>query len=419
MSDSVKPSREGMYTLHGLNLAEGKVGATRERHSVEYLDLASTKTNVATPLSKSAKVVADYTERTKSVLSPQFPTSPEYHPSKVIIPNADLATCETVKGKIEEKVREHVQSIDYNGLHVVEAFVEFWDRKHSENPSLTPVQVFHLFEPNSQSESIRTHGGTCVSKAHDIVKLLEGIVEAQVVVESAGPDAPATLHAAVVVPCQDGVLLIEPENARDMVLPLLLGNANERIYQGDGTADKPDINVAIRIVETSGNYRLSTPLLQKTVTKAGKVEYFQYLLRPVNRPDLSVMKRWMLMADLYPVSTGWHDGKQFSLKENISQGTLTFQIQEKGKGEIKVRIPLDAFDGVKKWSDLDKSKLMGDKGATLTPEERDYYVGDFFKVFHTSPDLLQRQIITIAQHRDVLQQLTKKRPRPKEPVVEH
>jgi len=417
MSDSVKPSRDGMYTLHALDLAEGKVGATPHGHSAEYLDLASTKTKVATPLSKSAKTVADYTERTKSVLCPQFPTSPEYHPDKVIIPNADLATCEDVKGKIEGKVREYVKSIDYNGLHVVEAFVESWDRQHSENPSMTPSQVFHQFEPNSQSESIRTHGGTCVSKAHDIVKLLEGTVEAHVVVESS-PNSPAN-HAAVAIPCRDGILLIEAENSRDMILPLMLEASNEQIYRGDGTPQAPDINVAIRIVETPGNYRLSTPLLQKTVAVGGKEEYFQFLLRPVNRPDLSVMKRWMLTTDFYPVSSGWHDGKQFSLKVNISQGTVTFQIQEEGKGDKKVRIPLAAFDGVKEWSDLDKSKLMGDKGATLTQEERDFFLGDFFKSFHTSTDLLQRQIITIAQHRDTLQQLTKKPPRPKEPSVEH
>ena len=56
-----------------------------------------------------------------------------------------------------------------------------------------------------------TRGTNCVGKALEISKRLNGLaekVEAHVIVESKGLNEPA-IHAAVAVPCRDGILLID------------------------------------------------------------------------------------------------------------------------------------------------------------------------------------------------------------------
>ncbi len=391
------PHNTGRF-LYSLDLAERSQGKSAFwAHSVKHLDLAA-----PFPMSQTAKAIDSYTKRAEAVLCPLFPSSATYVNHKFILPNSAAATCEVTQERIEGALRDYTTSTDYNGLHVVTDFITFFNALKALHPEISSAEAFRQFVPDSRHEALEDRGGTCVSKAHHIVEVLQRdfSLEAHVIVESEGPDAPPT-HAAVAVPCADGILLIEAEH-QNLVIPL---KPNDRIEfpRGDGT---PTIPVAFKIVQTPGHYLPSVPFIEKTVTEDGKSTVFQYLLRPAAKPDLSVMKRWMVSENFYPLSSGTHAGKQTSIKVNMKRNTVTFQIENAGEKPKKARLPLAAFDGITDWAALDKSLLTGDEGAELTPEDRAFFLSsDFFNGFHSTPALLQHQIMFAAQNRAIIQEL--------------
>jgi hypothetical protein len=321
------------------------------------------------------------------------------------------------------------KGVDYNGLHIVNEFIKFCEEQRKIDPKMNSVEIFHRFQPDSREEASLTHGTSCVGKAWDIVKRLNEIsVEARVILESAGPNKPPT-HAAVAVPCKDGILLVDIE--RDV--PVVILKPTEpfiKIYPGKGTPDNPEppdrenpeLRLSIEIIEIPGNYKTLTPLIIKkenftTETATKKNSYSQFVLRPDTDPDQSVMKRWLVSKHtwFYPVSSGKREGQeQHSIQVNVEQEKITFSI-----GNKKFRIPLDAFDP--KTRTIDRNKLIGDEKLKLLPEKLEEYKdiifgkvedgnsgGNFFEAFKTPKNLLMDQIFTIVAHREMLKNLRRK-----------
>ncbi|MBA3721951.1 MAG: hypothetical protein H0W88_06085 [Parachlamydiaceae bacterium] len=389
------------------------------------LDLASNA--MENPALRTARKMNEYSNRTAhDVRGPLFPSwsnsMPKYSSHKIATTNSNEITCESMQVKIQGEISAVVKGVDYNGLHVVNEFINFFERERKKDPKINSVEIFHRFQPTSENEATHTHGSTCVGKALDIVKRLkEKKVEAHVIVESEGRDEPAT-HAAVAVPCKDGILLVDIE--RDV--PMLTLKPKEpfiKLYPGRGPTgysdkENPDLTVLIEIVETPGNYKTPTPLIVKkekftTETATKKNSCTQFILRSETNPDLSVMKRWLVSSHTwyYPVASAAREGEeQHSFQVNVAYGTITFNI-----GNKKFRIPLDAFDPKKRT--IDRSKLLGDKGQQLSEDQIDFILGkeadgntggEFFKAFKTSKDLLMDQVFNIIAHKKMLKNLREK-----------
>lgn len=411
------PRQPGWRTFDSLDI-ENPRSKTELRGRLSQLDLAEPKNKE--PATVSARKIEEYSQRSAhDVRGPLFPawakSMPKYSEWRVTDSTANAMNCETAATTIQDVVKDIRQGVDYNGLNVVNEFIRFCAQERQKNPKLNDVELFHRFQPNSRDEAARTHGTSCVGKAWDIVSRLKELsMEAHVIVESSGPDDPPT-HAAVAIPCTDGVLLIDIE--WDVPVKIIKPNVPDvRIFQGDGSKSNPDLRLSFEIIEVPGNYRDSTPVIvkretysQETATK--KNTYAQFVLRPESDPDLTVMKRWLVSSHtwFYPVSAATKEGREaHSFQLNIAQDKLTFNI-----GDKKFRIPLSAFD--LETGRIDRTKLLGDEKLNLSPDKleeyrdfilgRDGLGGTFFNAFNTPKELLLGQIANIVANKAMLNEL--------------
>lgn len=390
------------------------------------LDLASTSQD--TPVLAIARRMDQYANSTAhGVKGPLFPkwanSMPQYGDRNITDCSCNTMSCELMESLLQEDISNVRQGVDYNGLHVVNEFITFCETMRTVEPGINPVEIFHRFQPDSRNEAALKAGTTCVGKAWDIVKRLEErSVVAYVVVESAGPDQPPT-HAAVVVPCTNGLLLIDV----DKDIPILTIKPHQpfiKTYLGKGTLENPDpqhphLTLSFEIVAVPGNYNTQVPLIAKretftSETQTKKNSYSQFVLRPDTNPDDSVMKRWLVSSHtwFYPVASATRSGQeQHSIQVNVAQEKITFSI-----GNKKFRIPLDAFDP--KTGRVDREGLLGDPKLELTKEQLEGYRdlilgkagtpevgGPFFDAFNTPKNLLIDQIFNVIAHKDTLKEL--------------
>lgn len=397
---------------------EKKKGSGPLSGRIKGLDLAAARPK--DPISALAKKVEEYTQRTNEVLwfPPSLKSIPDYSPHNITLTNSNNVKCETMRDLLLPDIKAFVNEVDYNGLNTVTSFLDFYDKKHKEEPSKSIFKIFNEFQPDSKDEAVRTHGTNCVGKAQEFAKRIESKygMKAHVIVESGGPTDPPT-HAAVVVPCKDGILLVEVDQLSDNLMTILKPNVPlSKFYPGDGFSGKQlpgkGLTASIEIVETPGNYKTPTPLIVKKEIYKREVPkkidtYRQFVLRTDQNPDQSVMKRWLIKTDFFPVSTGAREGKeQYSLQVNIAYKKITFNI-----GKKKFRLPLSAF----KNGAIDKSKLSVDKGQKITQEEMEFLFGkegeiggEFFNQFKTGKKLLLEQIFKVVEHENELHLLLKR-----------
>lgn len=413
------PKSKGWRNFDGLDLEKRPdIKQKNPLHGrIKGLDLAQSK--VGTPVKVTARKMEAYAQRTAhSVKGPLFPawarSMPEYGHAITTSPAIE-ETCESMEAKIQGEVSD-VKGLDYNGLHVVTHFIEFCEQERQKDPKMNIVEIFQRFQPDSKDEASRTHGTTCVGKAWNIVNRLEEKgVEAHVIVESGKPDEPP-VHAAVAVPCKDGILLVEVEHD----LPILMLKSNKPLI-----IPHINLNVSFEIIEIPGNYKTPTPLIVRRENfekETDRNSYAQFVLRPDTNADQSVMKRWLVSdhTQFYPVSSAKREGEEkYSLKVNVDRGKVTFNI-----GEKRFRLDMKDFDvatGTVDRSKLRGTKLVEDKEeeVALSKEDMVYYKnfilgmegealgGKFFEAFQTQKDLLIAQIFTVVAHQEMLNDLRK------------
>ncbi len=397
-------------------------------------ELGNAESKTALPVTETAKNVNAHIQQhahegTHPLFPPWASSLPKFSDHKISTSNPQAKECDRLKDDIQGYISDIIKGVDYNGLHIVTQFISFCEEQRKLDPSISNVEIFHKFRPDSKDEASRTYGSTCVGKARHIVEVLaEKKIEAHVVIQhvvvtSKGIDDPAG-HAAVVVPGKDGILLIEVEHN----VPILILKPNkpiEEFYPGKGTRERPeppdaanpDLHLSIELIEVPGNYSTSTPIIVKkenftAETAKKKNTYSEYILRPDTDPDLSVMKKWLVSKHtwFYPVSSAAREGlPQHSFQLNLAEDKMTFNI-----GDKKFRIPLASFDPTTRT--IDRTKLVGSEGQELSEDQKDFILGKqedgvlggkFFDAFKTSKSLLLDQIFNVVAHREMLQDLRK------------
>ena len=303
----------------------------------------------------------------------------------------DVGPTHEVKAAIQEDVETFIKSLDYYGLHFPADFVKF----SLENPDMSVTEAFLHYTPNSQNEAVLLHGSTCVGKALSLVeKLAEKGHTAHVVVERDGPDEPVT-HAAVALPCNDGILLIEVEHEYP-IITILPEESRTRLFMDE--KETLTFEVGFKMVKNPGNYESTTPLIVKSENNILKKtsSHSEYLLRPVHRPDMSVMKNWMLHTDFFPITAKVEGQPDHVIKIYPGKKIVTFQLGT-GKKAYRINIP---------FSDFQKDGTIKPTLNALKDWERETFLGDdFFKAFKAPKSLIMEEIFTLATHPEIIIQL--------------
>ncbi len=293
MLTPVPPRASGPKMLNALDLAGSKSGTLKGRATkLEALDLAQPAKGRSRPLTTNARDIAEYTASRAGISKPLFPgwasARPEYGEHSIKTSNPEISrTCEEMEKLIHQDVENYVNEVDYNGLNAAMSFIDFYDQEHAIHEKKSVAEIFHDFVPHSEKEASATFGTNCVGKAQDVARRLEKQyhIEAHVVVVSEGPNLPVE-HAAVVVPCRDGVVLVEVD-LPDTTFVLRPNEPFGIIYRGEqkGSQRDPDLMLAFRIVETPLGYKEQEPMITRTHSHNGKkVGYIQYILRPDKKP---------------------------------------------------------------------------------------------------------------------------------------
>jgi hypothetical protein len=150
--------------------------------------------------------------------------------------------------------------------------------------------------------------------------------------------------------------------------------------------------VSLEIAETPREFQPIQPIIvQRVELDTGKKFYAQYLLRPANSPDPSVMKRYLLEQHFYPVL-----GKRFHcIKVNFALEKVTFQIGE-GENAKKCSIPFKTIE----------SEQLEDA------QSREFLNEEFFAAFNTPASLLKEQVLMAVKHRKTIKSLYQQVGRP-------
>ena len=225
-----------------------------------------------------------------------------------------------------------------------------------------------------------------------LAKILEETheIKTHVVIERASQNAPPN-HAAAVIPCEDGVMLLEVLNSIHGQDPIISLKANAPTTITLGAQN--EVKVDFAIVETPGNYRSVTPMISKKEQIADQApQQSEFLLRPVDSPDHTVMKRYMLMQSTYPIEHV-KDSSSTSISIDFTRESVKLRKStpkpEGGENVQSLILPFSAFHPKEKTIDLSET-------------QKEFVNEDFFKDFATPEAEIKDQLFTMVEHRDTM-----------------
>lgn len=298
-------------------------------------------------------------------------------------------TCTQAEDSIEDIIGSIRKGTDYNGFNSIAKLIGNIKKEQNADPLISEYEAFQKLQLDSSDEVFENQGGSCVGQAHAIVKALSKIkigenqIKAYVVTERNTQEG-IERHAAVVVVCTDGVVLIEISWDN----PTTVIRHNEQIEMGSGK-----IKDIFRIVEVpQGFFSADKPIIARCLNNNGTITQHEYLLRPAQNADAIVMKNWILHEVCYPVTGYDANHKNMSvIKCDLARNSMVFQVGE-GKNAPRVSIPF--------------AKLVVDiENRTIENLEfQDFLKANpiFFNYFKANSSILLDQIETLAKHSDSL-----------------
>ena len=321
-------------------------------------------------------------------------------------------SCEEAKRLIEESgLMERMAAAEYNSLPTICGFLEH-AHKHSE---LSPAEAFRTYQADSTGELDRSKGATCSGISRAFVEdLSKGDLKltAYPVVERFSTLAVPN-HAAVMVPCNDGVLFIELLHPQHIAKVKSNEVENLKIqveFMDKGIAKKDLLNMSFKVIRTQEDYKIENLVMARetVITNADTGEVVgssqsQYLLRGVANPDSPVMTRYMLVRDFYPLSgKARSNGDELNVKVNYDSSTVT--LQRKGKEKFfKVVLPFHVFDAKthsidpERESDLEKREALQKALYDFIGEGTlESYWNEF-----QAPEAVKQQIFTLTEPENV------------------
>lgn len=183
------------------------------------------------------------------------------------LPDAYAGTREQLLEKIRDTVNHTVDNLDYNGLEPFNKLLH----------QVEEGKTFRQIVINSQNEE---YGSTCVGMSQAILKALKeeckipnGMLAVQRVVSAAGTENKPFEHAAVIIQCSDGYILLDPRS-----------DPNQRIFSVPFNSTTTYEHFSI-IASEPGS---ATPLIIKNPERS-----YEYCTNVANGDDL-VMKHYIM-----------------------------------------------------------------------------------------------------------------------------
>lgn len=312
---------------------------------VEHLSVQTLSTAKQSPMESTALVIHQSTVGKESACEgfKSLQASKADLPKVTSCPKVTY-TCEQVEGAIKDSIAKLQKEVDYNAFNSVTGFLKFLDEERKVNPTISEYEAFQKFNPDSKEEVSKTRGGICVGHGYAVVQTIaKNIVQGQpvtgyVITESGGgKESPE--HAAVVVPCLDGVVLIE------FMWDKQIMSIKHETGLIDVTADKK-FTETFRIIEIPGGMHVpNKPIIMRVQNSSEGTVHREYLIRSDHNPDLSVTKHWFLDTMFYP-TTSPKDSTVKSksvIKFDLARGAVVFQVGE-GKDAIRCNISFTELD---------------------------------------------------------------------------
>ncbi len=207
-----------LYSIYALDLEISKINYKERNKKLDKYNISQEK------IEKIYKSYESDLEKKGASILPRhlYVPVPLYRKET---PQTNPYSCEDIRDLIIDKVEKFGSEVDYTGLNTLTSFLEFFEEERFQNPSITAVEVFTKFKPNSSGEAELNHASSCVGQSLAVLQMLKKDFDLNgyVVVETAHLNSPPN-HAAAIIPCNDGVLLLETFEKE----PIILIKPNEK-----------------------------------------------------------------------------------------------------------------------------------------------------------------------------------------------
>ena len=362
--DSLKSTALAVYPQQQLPAKQARISMQRMQ---DIFIRSSLKTQVADCCLSAFPIRA-------LILTGAFP-SPQVGPA---LPKPFEGTCvELLDGMhedavctVRETVHATIDALDYNGLPPYIKTLE----QLAEGRSFIETRI------DSRNEE---PGSTCVGRSHALLKTLktkhgiEGMFAAQ---RKQGHQA--FCHAAVIVECRDGYVLLDARDAPN--LRIFSIPFEQRTKQGD--------------ISHSASMPGSTIPVSVTYTNETQEETFEYCTNIANGDDL-VMKHFIMEAPFeppnnpaFPISTYYpKGGASKCIWISLLQSKLTLKNMTLSKGN-KDRTDEISFQEIQ-------------DGRLPSRLQRFYYSGMPTPTFHIPFDVLHEQLVKFVKNAEVIKQI--------------
>lgn len=282
-------------------------------------------------------------------------------------------SCRELTALIGEVIDQTMESIDYNALNPLEKLVDYLN----DHPQQRECLAFIDFMVSSADELEKTRGSTCIGNSLALVKVLKEKyqIDAEIVLERMDPLSPPQ-HAAALIRAKDGIVLIEPLNAKgSRIIPIPYGKK---------------IEIAGDTFMASPSNAPGAPLFTKK-SKSGQESQF---LTNVLDADTAVMKKFLLRRHQYPV-VGYKDSKPVKVIKVVpDQEKIIFQ---SGSGQT---------------AKVEREMCFSE--VESNPEEFALFLTQFMdKIYGSSPELIAKQITKIVKSKEKIKALYKQVHAPK------
>lgn len=377
----VLSNREQVNAFHGLNLEQSKKTTFKPLFTQ---DLASTKAQEAV---RASRLEDSYKRSMQETYShhhyiPLDATvfrfsQAENILSQVRAPATTIKTtnsskCEDVYKKVEATIRDFSSRVVYNSFHTLINFIDFFEKVKKGKPEITPIEAYRLFDPTPNL--VREHGDICAGKSLAILEVIqkEHDIRGYPIVEKSGLTA-IPMHVAAVIPCEDGVILIEILNIKNPILAIKYDQATKMKIN-----EKAEITFEIRS-EKDGRSVLYTSNAERQ--EDGVIRYSKSEFPLTVLPIKAVILKYLVDRVEFPLIK---EGCPYGIIVNVHDEEIIFKVGE-GRDAKRTIIPFSKFES----------------------KEVEKLLDEFSKALGVSKEFVKAQIVKIIEHRAILENLQK------------
>lgn len=223
--------------------------------------------------------------------------------------------------KIKDEVKKYSDTTNYNSWPTLVKFIDHFQEMKRNNSSVTPAKAFQKFDPDYKE--VQEFGNVCTGQSMAILNQLKEKygLHGYLVVQKEGVTG-LPMHTAVVIPCRDGILLVETLNKQQPVIAIKSDQETRVEMFGQDSA--------LEIDSKSGPY---TKLVKKAyeIKKDGTVRIYKTEFPLAELSIKAVMLKYLVDRTEFSL---WSEATDYSMIINVHDGNLVFK---RGQGREAFR----------------------------------------------------------------------------------